>query len=369
MSGPAPVYVEVSPLVGKRVTGIGRFTARLIEALAHVTTVRLFTALGSRRVSPIEIESSTRYGREIAVGAGDVAGADADLERWAHALLHRPGEPLDAAVTATHAAIYPWLRPGRRHFRREISVLHDFTPLLFAWAHIPQTLKDMGRYFGTTIALSDAALAVSHATKADARWLSVLPEDAVVAAHPGASLCVRTHVGPAAPRRPNRIVVVSTLEPRKNGRFLLDWFSTTDVLPAETELWWAGPQGWLSEVSRLRRRGHARRVRFLGMVPDAELCTLYREAAFTIYPSLYEGFGFPVLDSLRHGAPVLASFNSSLQEFAGPGVFYFDACDPRSLDAACRALLASRVAPPSQAELDARYSWDVLAATMLRLCA
>ena len=210
---------------------------------------------------------------------------------------------------------------------------------------------------------------MSHATKADARWLSVLPEDAVVAAHPGASLCVRTHVGLAAPRRPDRIVVVSTLEPRKNGRFLLDWFSTTEVLPAETELWWAGPQGWLSEVSRLRRRGHARRVRFLGMIPDAELCTLYREAAFTIYPSLYEGFGFPVLDSLRHGAPVLASFNSSLQEFAGPGVFYFDACDPRSLDAACRALLASPVAPPSQAELDARYSWDVLAATMLRLCA
>src|SRR5262249_26877817 len=79
--------------------------------------------------------------------------------------------------------------------------------------------------------------------------------------------------------------------------------------------------------------------RFLGMVPDARLCELYRRAAFTIYPSLYEGFGFPVLDALRHGTPVVSSFNSSLQEFAGPGGFYFDPCDPASLDAACRELL------------------------------
>ncbi len=65
-----------------------------------------------------------------------------------------------------------------------------------------------------------------------------------------------------------------------------------------------------------------------------------RTAAWTIYPSLYEGFGFPVLDSLRHGAPVLASLNSSLREFDSPGLQFFDPYDAPTLDEAWRALQA-----------------------------
>ena len=108
-------------------------------------------------------------------------------------------------------------------------------------------------------------------------------------------------------------------------------------------------------------------MRFLGMVPDRTLCELYRQATFSIYPSLYEGFGFPVLDALRHQTPVVCSFNSSLQEFAGPGVYYFDACDPRSLDAACRELLDTPPAPVRRADLARRFSWDALADTILSL--
>ncbi len=101
---------------------------------------------------------------------------------------------------------------------------------------------------------------------------------------------------------------------------------------------------------------------------DSELCELYRQASFTIYPSLYEGFGFPVLDSLRHGTPVLCSFNSSLAEFAGPGVFYFDAGDPASLDSACRDLLASGLVEVARNDLDHGLSWDRLAHKIVTLC-
>jgi glycosyltransferase involved in cell wall biosynthesis len=97
------------------------------------------------------------------------------------------------------------------------------------------------------------------------------------------------------------------------------------------------------------------------VVSDEELCRLYRHAAFTIYPSLYEGFGFPVLDSLWHGTPVACSFNSSLQEFATPGVFYFDPGDPGSLDEACRELLGARPVAVDLAGLGERFSWPALA--------
>src|SRR5262249_28302000 len=159
--------------------------------------------------------------------------------------------------------------------------------------------------------------AVSHSTKADASWLCAFDPARVVVAHSGPSLCVARHLDPRpVARRAEVGLVVSTLEPRKNPFFLLDWFRETQALPEGAELGWVGRVGWLPSRRRLRayRSLKGRRVRFLGVVSDARLCRLYRSAGWTAYPSLYEGFGFPVLDALRHGAPVLASYHSSLRE-------------------------------------------------------
>jgi glycosyltransferase involved in cell wall biosynthesis len=169
-------------------------------------------------------------------------------------------------------------------------------------------------------------------------------------------------------------LVVSALEPRKNAPFLLDWFAKTEVLDADVELWWAGPRAWWASRELIRnlkrRRGGPRggRIRFLGKVSDRRLCALYQQAAFTIYPSLYEGFGLPVLDSLMHRTPVVCGYHSSLPELAGPGVFYFDACDPASLDEACRQLLVSQPVAIDTEELQKRFSWERLAETVRGLC-
>ena len=95
-----------------------------------------------------------------------------------------------------------------------------------------------------------------------------------------------------------------------------------------------------------------RRVRLLGNVSDARLCELYQTASWSIYPSLYEGFGFPILDSLRHGTPVLSSCTSSMGEFDHPGVFFFDPQDPATVDSAWRRLEAARPVTIPQAGLD-----------------
>ena len=104
------------------------------------------------------------------------------------------------------------------------------------------------------------------------------------------------------------------------------------------------------------RVGRGRRVRFLGVVSDARLCRLYRTAGWSIYPSLYEGFGFPVLDALRHGTPVLASGNSSLREFRVPGLHLFDPCDAATVDDAWQALRRDRPVEIPRGPLDRRYS-------------
>jgi glycosyltransferase involved in cell wall biosynthesis len=367
-----PLYVEVSTLLAPRLTGIGRFVARLVEALARQRPLRLVNTIEDRLAREMDLSAALPAGLEVAVTPAELPPADGDVGRWARRLLGRPRWRHNAELARRCSGLFTVWRPAARHFRHESCIFYDFTPLLLPWAHAKETLASFGQFFGKTAGLCDKAVAISQSTRADAAWLAAIPEQDVVVGYPGPSLCVRRHASevPAA-RRENVILVVSTLEPRKNGRFLLNWFLNTRVVPPGTELWWAGPPGWLSRVeTRSPRRGPGnRRVRFLGMVPDGRLCELYRQAALTIYPSLYEGFGFPVLDSLRHGTPVLCSCNSSLQEFAGPGVFYFDPADPATLDEAYQELRQAGPAAVDRPELASRFSWDRLAETVLELCA
>lgn len=367
-----PLYVEVSPLLGRHLAGIGRFAARLIEALARHTTLRLVNTIQGEHARNMRLSKVLRCGQEIAVSDPQLPSADADLAWWARRLFYRRPYRHDARLAGRCAVLYTMLRPPQRHFRRELCLLHDFTPVLMPSYHVAETCEHFGRMFTHTAALCDKLVANSYSTKADADWLCRVAPENIEVCYPGPTLCVHQHAS-AKPvtRRDDVVLIVSTLEPRKNGPFLFDWFLSTPVLDEKTELWWVGPRGWLMNhnSSRRMRQPRCRKIRFLGFVPDRELCQLYRQASFTIYPSLYEGFGFPVLDSLRHGTPVLCSFNSSLQEFAGPGVFYFDPCDPASLDQACRQMLASGPMVVDRPDLDARFSWEAMARKVLSLCA
>jgi glycosyltransferase involved in cell wall biosynthesis len=370
-AGSVPLYVEVSPLLGRHQAGIGRFAARLVEALARLTPLRLVTTIQGEHARNMRLSQVLRCGQEIAITDAALPSADPDLARWARRLFHRRPQRHDARLAGRCAVLFTMLRPPQRHFRRELCLLYDFTPVLMPRYHVAETREHFGTLFTETAALCDKLLAISHSTKADAGWLCRTSPENIVVCYPGPTLCVRQHASPEpVTRRDNVVLVVSTLEPRKNGPFLFDWFWNTRVLAAGTELWWVGPRGWLLNGGSSDRphQSRGRTIRFLGAVPDRELCKLYRRAAFTIYPSLYEGFGLPVLDSLRHGTPVLSSFNSSLQEFAGPGVFYFDPCDPASLDRACQELQAAAPVEIDCHDLDERYSWETMARKVLSLC-
>jgi glycosyltransferase involved in cell wall biosynthesis len=357
---PLPLYVDVSVLRARHLTGIARFTARLLEALSRRRPLRLFTLSDATRTRPTPR-------REIAVDA-PLPSADADVQRWCRALLRRRWRA-PAADAHRHACLYTLYRPPARLFAREISILYDFTPLLLPACHVPATRHTLGHFFSTALPRSDGAVAISHSTRHDATWLCDLPAGAVVTAYPGPSLCTRQHAGPrAVSAQADRILVVSTREPRKNAAFVLDWFLRSPHLAADAELWWVGPVGWLWRSPRPPAgRFPRRRYRFLGHLSDHRLCELYRRADCSVYASLYEGFGFPVLDSLWHGTPVLTSFNSSLKEFSAAGVFHFDPGDRNALDDAYRRMRAAAPQIIDRAALEAAYSWDRLADTVSAL--
>lgn len=155
---------------------------------------------------------------------------------------------------------------------------------------------------------------------------------------------------------------VGTLQPRKNIPVLLDALARLGRPDAWLVL--VGGKGWLYDeiFERVRELGLAERVRFAGYVDDAELPLWYNAAAALVFPSLYEGFGLPIVEALACGAPVIAADTSSLPEAGGTAALYFDPHDADALAAQLAAVLNDealrrrlREAGPAQA---ARFSWE-----------
>lgn len=124
------------------------------------------------------------------------------------------------------------------------------------------------------------------------------------------------------------IFALSTLEPRKNYPRLIRAFDAArrdSGLPHRLVI--GGKKGWLYDeiFATVRELGVEQEVHFPGFVDDADLAALYSGAEFFAYPSLYEGFGLPILEAMACGTPVLTSDNSCLPEAGGEGALYIEA--------------------------------------------
>ncbi len=125
------------------------------------------------------------------------------------------------------------------------------------------------------------------------------------------------------------VLFVGTLQPRKNIVRLIEAFKK--VLPKykRLKLVIVGKKGWLYEeiLAAPEKLGIEDSVRFLDFVPDEDLPSFYENAKCYVLPSLYEGFGLPVLEAMKYGCPVVTSNVSSLPEAGGDAAIYFDPYD------------------------------------------
>lgn len=130
--------------------------------------------------------------------------------------------------------------------------------------------------------------------------------------------------------RKEYILFVGTLQPRKNIVRLIEAFAKTKKdSKKEIELLIVGKKGWLFEeiLSAPERFGVENDVKFLEFISDEELTTLYKHAICFVLPSLYEGFGLPILEAMKNGCPVITSNVSSLPEAGGEAALYIDPQD------------------------------------------
>jgi len=257
---------------------------------------------------------------------------------------------------------------GLRHARL-VYTLHDLSFLVDpSWSTEANRVGCLDGVFRAAVS-ADGISANSEFTRR--HFLEVFPHyppERTAVVYPASRYSLDT----PAPARPERFahlapagfwLSVGSLEPRKNHRRLLEAYARSG---SSLPLVLAGGKGWLMDDF-----APPAGTVLTGYVSDSELEWLYRNCFAMLYPSLFEGFGMPVLEALASGAPVICSNTTSLPEVAGEAALLVDPLDPAAM-AAAMARLASgevsrdslRAAGPRQAR---RFSWEASARKLLEI--
>jgi glycosyltransferase involved in cell wall biosynthesis len=314
---------------GFRRSGIGRYLDRLLTALPAVLEADELVVYASRGVSP-PVPSLERSWRRARVPAENPPLRIA----WEHAAL--PIETRWDRLDVFHGTmnVLPRFLPCP-----SVVTIHDLAFL--RWPE--QVPLRRYRYLsnGVKAATRRAAwiIAVSESTKTDLIELLSIDPARISVTHLGVD--ARFHPPSAEERtrfmmsqgitRPY-VLAVGNLEPRKNLPALLRAFARLDPeFPHELVL--VGAEGWLTgEIhGTLDALNLAGRVRMTGFVDDAALPLWYGCADLFAFPSLYEGFGLPVIEAMASGTPVVTSNVSSLPEVAGDAAMLVDPRDDKSI--------------------------------------
>ena len=249
------------------------------------------------------------------------------------------------------------------------TTLHDMTSFLMPELHPSANLR-ADRAFAGLLRRADGIIAVSASTRDDAVRALGIPPERIAVIHSGIAAAFFSPA-PAAVEEVRRryrlerpfVLFIGTVEPRKNLDGLLDaWAAVPAAIRREFDLVLAGPIGWARPSTAARVRA----MRYLGYVPEPDLAPLTAAATVFAYPSLYEGFGFPVAQAMAAGVPVIASNVSSLPEISSGAALLVD---PRSLQEIRDALVRLLSSPGLRADLAARgreqaqrFRWERCAA-------
>jgi glycosyltransferase involved in cell wall biosynthesis len=307
--------------------GIGRYVRELVAALAHLDTstdYRLFVA-GARELPPSPGSNFTWRPTRL---------SPTWLARiWHRARIPMPAETFTGRVNLFHATdfVLPPTLPGTR----TLLTVHDLSFVRVPETASPHLKAYLDRVVPRSARRADHILADSQATKDDLISIYNLPASKITVLLSGVD--ARFHrVDDPAKRRAARetykiganpyIFSVGTVQPRKNYGRLIQALAQLRARGYPHHLVIAGGKGWLEDpiYQTMRDTGMAEAVHFIGFADEADLPTLYSGADCVAFPSLYEGFGIPVLESMACGTPVVTSKVSSLPEAAGNAALLVD---------------------------------------------
>ena len=187
---------------------------------------------------------------------------------------------------------------------------------------------------------------------------------------PNFKLLAKTKIEPVLKKyrlNPDFLLFVGTLEPRKN---LIRLLKAIDLLE-EVTLVIVGQEGWRAKEIKKQAARCRHHLRFLGYVPDQDLPALYNAAKLFVYPSLYEGFGLPVIEAMACGCPVVTAKTSSFPEICGQAAILVDPDNINSLARGIKEILSrpalSKTLKEKGLKKAKEFSWQKCAQETLRV--
>jgi glycosyltransferase involved in cell wall biosynthesis len=221
--------------------------------------------------------------------------------------------------------------------KRRVITVHDLTYKRFPELLQKETLENLEREMAREVAIADAIICVSESTRRDLLEFYPIDPTRAVAVHSGLAPAPAPEPLEGLPSR--YILFVSTIEPRKDLGTLISAYERLNDLTVSLVV--VGKVGWKSQalLPRLRGRG----IVHLDYLRPSQLATVYERATAFVFPSIYEGFGFPLLEAMRHGIPSIAARSSSLPEIGGDAALYFPPGDVDSLESQLRRVLTDDV--------------------------
>lgn len=318
------ICIDIQAAIAQR-AGVGRYTKSLVEHLAKETN-------GSDELSLFYFDFQ-RQGMPF-----PVPGAEQRACRWI------PGRFVQQAWKRISFPPYP-LFAGKAdiyHFpnfilpplkgAKSVVTVHDLSFLRHPETTEERNLAYLTSKIHDTVQRADAIITDSHFSAREIEELLRVPSEKIFPIHLGLNHSTRTASAEEVEKTKRELklerpylLTVGTLEPRKNIPFLIDVFEKMNH--PDLELIIAGMPGWKYEPILERMEQSSANIRYLRYVEEEHLVPLYAAAEMFVFPSIYEGFGFPPLEAMTCGTPVFSSAAGPLPEVLGNAAAFGTAFD------------------------------------------
>jgi glycosyltransferase involved in cell wall biosynthesis len=368
------VAIDVRTVLSNR-SGVGNYVLHLIQNLKKVDTESIYYFLSLKKNLPFLGALAPEVNPLLTVFSHESHPLG---DFWEHFVL--PLRLMKRGIDIFHGPAS--LIPFRKDHYRIVVTIHDLVAFLFPET-IPLKYGAYMRYLlRQAVKRADKIISVSHHTRLDLIEILKVASGKIEVIHEAPSPIfrpyeqkeVKTFLKERYGIQKKYIYHLGNIEPRKNLIVLLEAFTRVcRELGPEYQLVVSGQKGWLiRSLSRfLKDYPNRDQVLFTGYVPVEELPFFMNGADLFIFPSLYEGFGLPVLEAMSCGTPVISSNRSSIPEIVGSAGILIDPTDTRELAESIVFLLKNKEERNRLSQLGieqaAKFSWEKVARKTLEV--
>lgn len=359
------IGIDISQLAYQG-TGVSRYVEKLVLKLITIDKKNEYILYGNsmRRKSVLEEYCSEVINKNKKVGKKIIPLPQTLIEIFWNKLHILPIESFIGNVDIFHTS--DWVEPPSKALK--VTTVHDFLVFKYPFLFPEEIVETQKRRISWVIKESSAIIVDSHSTKKDGIELLEIPEDKMFVVYPGVaedfkpidkdklSLILKKYLI----SKPY-LLSVGTREPRKNIEKVIEAYSLLKK-NIDLQLVIVGRLGWGRE-----RVPDDSDIKLLGFIPDEDLQALYSGTDCFVYPSLDEGFGFPVLEALACGAKVITSEGGSLKEVGGKYATYINPTDTKDIAQGILKVLDKKINVEESIQWARSFTWDNTAKGVLNI--